>query len=301
MSEPSLDLRAKSAYDALAPLLAAIDPATTTHFTLYAVHAIAQARTTARNVEPSRARIASLPEFDVGHLDRLRQYADALHFVHTSLIAREDRLRAMPELAREGFPLRALLLAYAELLSIKGTLPAETVARLRDGSGYHDLVDDLSVLVLLYDQRPEVVGDGTPVTRAEVQRANELVQAMADALGLDKSELVTHDELAKNRQEIGHLLTTAQRQLRRAWPTSASTRATPRPSRPPSTPPRRAAARAPTPSPPWPRPPRRQPLHRRGLPDVAALRPRPRAEEGGGAMRRRSSMSRRLARRLGSL
>lgn len=213
--EPSTD-RDRAAFDRTASARAAVDVASLPPYTLDAVHAAAQALGTARRLAPYRAEIAALPGFDIGHLDALEDLANALLFAQVTLVSRANRVRQLPALAAEGYSVRALLLAYADLLVLKGRTPAEPVARLREGSGYRDLVEDLSALVRILREVPDAVGPGAPVTAAEVDRAAELAHAMTLELGADSDPDLSQHTLLLERQKLGMLLTRAQGQLRRA-------------------------------------------------------------------------------------
>lgn len=206
----------REAFDRLATLREAVDPAAATQYNLDATYAVAQARAIVGRLQAYRDTIKKLPGFDIGNLDRLGDYADALEFVHATLVTRAKRVRSLPELANEGYQLRTLLLAYGDLLVLKGTFPADVIARLREGTGYRDLIEDLNGLVVLYGEHPEALLAGAPVTPEQIARAGELARLMSDELGVDREANLTHDVLIKERIKIAHLLVTAHRELRRA-------------------------------------------------------------------------------------
>lgn len=215
LNEPTPD-RDRAAFDNTASARAAVDVSSLPPYALDAVHASAQALATARRLAPYRSDIAALPGFDIGHLDQLEDLANALLFAQVTLVARANRVRQLPALATEGFALRALLLAYADLLVLKGRTPAEPVARLREGSGYRDLVEDLAALVRILREAPDAVSPTAPVTAGEIDRAAELVRAMTLELGADSDPDLPHHTLLLERQKVGMLLARAQGQLRRA-------------------------------------------------------------------------------------
>lgn len=214
--EPPVQDRDRAAFDRTASARAAVDVSSLPAYTLDAVHATAQALATARRVAPYRYGIAALPGFDIRHLDDLEDLANALLFAHVTLVARANRVRQLPTLAAEGHALRALLLAYADLLVLKGRTPAAPVARLREGSGYRDLVEDLAALVRILREVPDALGPGAPVTAAELDRAAGLAHAITLELGADSDPDLSHDTLLLERQKLGMLLSRAQAQLRRA-------------------------------------------------------------------------------------
>lgn len=206
----------RAAFDRTAPSRAALDLAQAPPYTLDAVHAAAQALGIARRLAPYRAAIAALPGFDLTHLDHLADYANGLLFVQWTLVARAERVRSLPGLAEEGYRLRALLMAYADLLVLKGEVAPDVVQRLREGSGYRDLVEDLGVLVTLLRERVEGAAPGAAVGPAELDRAREVTTAMTHALGVVAEPDLGHDALVTERRKLGVLLLRAQAQLRRA-------------------------------------------------------------------------------------
>ncbi|MES2645221.1 MAG: hypothetical protein V4850_37385 [Myxococcota bacterium] len=220
MSDPSTDQpapdRDRASFDRTASARAAVDVSSLPAYGLDAVYASAQALATARRLAPYRSDIAALPGFDIGHLDQLEDLANALLFTQVTLVARANRVRQLPTLATEGYSLRALLLAYADLLVLKGRTPAEPVARLREGGGYRDLVEDLAALVRILREAPDAVGPAAPVTAAEIDRAAELARAMTLELGADSDPDLPHHTILLERQKLGMLLARAQGQLRRA-------------------------------------------------------------------------------------
>lgn len=215
-TEPPVQDRDRAAFDRTASARAAVDVSSLPAYTLDAVHATAQALATARRLAPYRDAIAALHGFDIRHLDELEDLANALLFAHVTLVSRANRVRQLPALAAEGHGLRALLLAYADLLVLKGRTPGAPVARLREGSGYRDLVEDLAALVRILGEVPEAVGPGAPVTATELGRAAELAHAITLELGADSDPDLSHDTLLLERQKLGMLLARAQSQLRRA-------------------------------------------------------------------------------------
>lgn len=214
--DPSPRDRDRAAFDRTARERAAVDLSGAPAYRLDAVYASAQALATARRLAPYRSAIAELRGFDIAHLDRLEDYATALLFAHSVLLAHAGRVRRLPALASEGWALRAVLLAYAELLARKGRVSAGAVARLREGSGYRALVVHLAGLAQLFREVGDAVGPGAPVTAAEVDRAGELAHEIVLEIGADSDPDLAHDTLVLERNKLAVLLLRAQAQLRRA-------------------------------------------------------------------------------------
>lgn len=204
------------AFDRIARELAEVNVDSGFRYTIDAGYASTTALGIAHRLQPYRARLAALPEFEIRHLDRLEDYANALRFVHNTLVFRAQRVRELPELADEGLALRKSLMAYAELLVIEEVFDEPRVALLRPGTGYRDLMADLEGLVILYREQPEVTATGFPISDAKVDRAEAIAIEMAHQLGIDKDADLSHAALIDARSRVATLLLRAQSQLRRA-------------------------------------------------------------------------------------
>ncbi len=204
------------AFDRTAPFRAALDLGQAPPYTLDAVHAAAVALGIARRLQPYRDAMRTLPGFDVAHLDHLEDYANGLLFAQWTLVARAERVRQLPALAEEGYQIRALLLAYADVLVLKGQVAPDVVQRLREGSGYRDLVEDLGVLVTVLRERVHAKAHGMPVSAEELDHALDVAAALTNALGAVADPDLGHDTLMVERRKLGVLLVRAQSQLRRA-------------------------------------------------------------------------------------
>lgn len=207
----------RAAFDRTAAARSAMRPEDAPHYTLDAFYAAGKALWIAPRVAAYRDPMLALPGFDVAHLDGFEDLARGLRFVQTELLRRIQRAKQVPELAAEGWRLRALMMSYAEALSYKGRIAPELIVRLREGSGYRDLVEDLSVLCQEFLALPaELTGPNAAVTRAEIARASELAHEInvrvGNAADVDLSQAALLDE----RRRLGGLLLRAHGQIRRA-------------------------------------------------------------------------------------
>jgi hypothetical protein len=205
------------AFDATAAMRAALPLEHAAPYNLVASYAAGKALWIAPRLAPYRARMLALPEYDIQHLDRFETVARALLYVQTEITRRIERAKQLPEIAREGWALRALMMSYAEGLSVKGKFAPELVARLKEGSGYRDLAEDLKVLVSeLLVLPPAYTSPESLVTRADTTRAAEIADAVLTAVGNAAAADLTHAALMGERQKLGSLLMASHSQLRRA-------------------------------------------------------------------------------------
>ncbi|MCB9698608.1 MAG: hypothetical protein H6738_17640 [Alphaproteobacteria bacterium] len=212
-SEPAED---HAAFVRTEPRRRAFDLALAPRYSLEAYHATGQALKTVARLAPLRTFIAAQPLFDLAHLEGYEDLARALRCVQAELDLHTRRRSEIPELVGEGFPLRGMLLAYAQVLTYKGTVAPEVVARIREGSGTRDLGRDLHTLAtLLLQLPPRYLDDDAPVTRAEVERAAELANRIFQQVGGGWMLDVPREALLRERRKVAGLLLRSQAQLRR--------------------------------------------------------------------------------------
>jgi hypothetical protein len=204
------------AFDDTAPDRAAREVEDCRRYTLDAFFAAGRALWILPRVMPYRQRMLALPDYDLRHLDRFERYARALRFVETAILLRVRRTGQLPELAAEGWRLRALMMSYAEALSHKGRVAPELIVRLREGSGYRTLVEDLTVLVHELLAVEGGTGPGSPVTLEDLDRAAEIADELNVRVGNPAEIDATRATLVRERRKLGHLLVEAHDQLRRA-------------------------------------------------------------------------------------
>lgn len=105
-------------------------------------------------------------------------------------------------------------MSYGDALCLKGLIPAEVLARVREGSGYRDLAEDLIVLVEQFQGLPgSLTGDGSVVTGADLTRASEVANQIFLYVGDEAVE--TSQALEDERRKLGGLLGRAHHQVRR--------------------------------------------------------------------------------------
>jgi hypothetical protein len=120
-----------------------------------------------------RSQIASLPDFDITHVDRLVDYAlGAWYCAVTNLPTPQST--DIAALTQEAQSLRAKLLMWAAPLAGSGYFEEAAVARIREGSGTKDTASDLIALVGLYRASWDSVKSIVGVTDKDLARASQL-------------------------------------------------------------------------------------------------------------------------------
>ncbi|HEU4409168.1 MAG TPA: hypothetical protein VFS43_28175 [Polyangiaceae bacterium] len=139
------------------------------------------------NIEARLGEIReATPRLDFDELGRLRDYTQALYYLHLMTTPAEGAAADLPALLAEASPLRARLLSMAETLALFEHVSAERVADIRSGSGHLDTAEDLGALVRLFRELDPALAAKTPVSEAMLERAGELSFQIVAALGRRK-------------------------------------------------------------------------------------------------------------------
>lgn len=116
-----------------------------------------------------RPRLAQLIEFEIRHVDNLKDYAIAAWYVHISNLPAPEPPDAAA-LFQEVVALREKLLRWAEPLAAEGVFQREVIDKIKQGSGHKDAVGDLVALVGLYRSKWEAAKNNCGVHEADLER-----------------------------------------------------------------------------------------------------------------------------------
>lgn len=130
--------------------------------------------------------VVKLPKHDFEQMGKLRCYALALIYAYMLTVSNSESEASKQAILAEGLPLRERLLSLAEGYASYGVLDREKVAAIRSGTGQVDAAQDLVELSHLFRTNEAALAGKTPVTRAELDRAEELGMRLFFALGRRK-------------------------------------------------------------------------------------------------------------------
>lgn len=116
----------------------------------------------------------------VDELARLRDRALATLYAHLHFVPRTKSLETDLEEARV---LRERLLTTADAHVSHGHFDAESIAKIREGAGSLDRANDLIALGALFRSAWDDIGERTPVTLAQLERASALGTQLVIDLG----------------------------------------------------------------------------------------------------------------------
>lgn len=124
-----------------------------------------------------RDRMAKLPEFEIKHVDNLKDYAKAAWFAYVTNLPAPDP-QELTQYIEEVTALRGKFLMWATPLVGSGKFDDVAIAKIREGSGFKDAASDLVALVGLYRSKWEEIKNMCGVTEEELTRASEIAPAV---------------------------------------------------------------------------------------------------------------------------
>lgn len=167
----------------------------------------------------NRERVATeLPKLSLDEVELLPELCLAAIFAG-QLVDRNAPTPTRDMLARASI-LRGKLLPAAEVLATADLMPKHEVSRIRKGTGFIDMADDLVALARLFiDHGPRISGK-TTVTRDEIREASELGTALRTTLRPKGSRRAPLDaktaQAIENRDRLFALLVRRYELVRRA-------------------------------------------------------------------------------------
>lgn len=212
---PAAPDEARTALDALRSEIDAYPEAKIRRITFDVPRAISIGTASQLRVLPLRDRIvAELPATPIHYVDKLNVYAMAAWYAHLATIPKPST--TLEALKTEAAALRADMLVGAEPLVHRGYFAKETIAKIKEGSGFLDTANDVVALSALYTEAWPVVEHKTIIDWAQVERAAvvgpQLVVALGEKLGFSTEAT----EAARVRARAVSLFVDVYEELQRA-------------------------------------------------------------------------------------
>jgi len=146
--------------------------------------------------------------------DLLETYAFALLQAETLYQAVTARSKAMAALLREGFALRERLVADAHSLAERGLLPKPQLSKLTVPNGYRNIGADLLSLSTLLRGSWPTIASNTPITLAELDRAETMAEQLLAAIASRQRRSVAANAAADDRKRAFTLMVNAYDEVR---------------------------------------------------------------------------------------
>jgi hypothetical protein len=165
------------------------------------------------SVEPYLPKLRTLPDFDFGAIEKLKDFTFAAWHAHLAASPQTSESQK-EQLLTDATPIREDLLVAAEALAHKGLLDKVTVASIRAGAGNLDKANDLVALATLFANGWDRVEGKTTVTWDDVEAAGALGPKLLLALA-DRPTSLTATDASKARARAFTLMVKGYAELRR--------------------------------------------------------------------------------------
>lgn len=127
-----------------------------------------------------------LVNFDLDHLNSLRDVALAAWYAHVVVVRNEPVEQLVKALVNEAVALKRALLIQANALAARGQLDAQRIAEIRAGRGNRELANNMIALSALFRQSWKQFQGKTLVNEEELDRSAELGTKLIQAIGTQK-------------------------------------------------------------------------------------------------------------------
>jgi hypothetical protein len=142
-----------------------------------------------------------LPDFDLARFDDLDDYARALQYAQQEWLKAGGAVDDVPALVEEATSLRDLLHSDVLALVRRGLLSGEPFRNVKKQNGHRPLATDLGVLASTLLGKFALIQGKTAITKEELNKAVELSDKLAEAIGLKARAPADTDEAAVIRRK----------------------------------------------------------------------------------------------------
>lgn len=210
-------VRARAAFEELAPALEALQPEALLRVNLDVTKAVGTVMLKWPGIRALRPEVEKhLPFFDLARFDRLETLALALFYAQSAFLVAAAPRRTLEELNGRALQLRRIFLADASTQAERKVFEEAVLRRIREGSGYQDLCQDLLALVTLYRSKWSELDGVVAIRTAELDEAEALSAQLLLAAEARNTPQVTRTKASDDRDRAFTLLVEAYNDARRA-------------------------------------------------------------------------------------
>jgi hypothetical protein len=157
-----------------------------------------------------------LNDFDISNLDLLETYALALLAAEAAYRAVTAKPERLEDAKKEGFELRAELVAHCKLLEQRGLLPGQWSSGLTVPNGYRNIGCDLLILARQLQRNWPKIVNRTSIEPADIVRAEALAEELAWGLASRQQRTQAAIVAADDRRRVYTLMIDAYTEVRDA-------------------------------------------------------------------------------------
>lgn len=159
---------------------------------------------------------ATFKSFDGRHIDNLERYASAALYGHTRWLFAAEPSVPLQQMIAEAMKRRASLVSVLETATVYELIPADIVRDLQGAKGHKNMAVDLIGVTGVLRQYWSALEGKTPLTVADLERAEQLGQQLVKALGEKEQAPAVDDAAALDRKRAFTLLANAYGEVRAA-------------------------------------------------------------------------------------
>lgn len=206
---------ARLAYERIRAEIEAQDPKNLTAYNVDTSNAASVALGVSPRLASLRERAARLPEFDIGCIDKLDDYAKAVWFLSVTNLPTGSPTE-VGKLVEEVQALRGKMLLWAEPLAVCGKFSRPALEKIKEGGGHKDAAGDTVALVGMYRSVWDEIRSMCGVTEEDLVRGAVVGPALFGALSRRDNELPTSKETGLRLRQAWTLLDRTYEQCQRA-------------------------------------------------------------------------------------
>lgn len=162
-----------------------------------------------------REDAAKLAGFDITHFDKLIDYTYAFAQAHASFLATAERTSSLRKVMDRAVKLRATLLGDATALARRGLLNPKQLEKLKGGTGYLKVSQDLGLLVAIIRARWSEIAGKTAITAEELNEAETAWERLCEGYA-QRMKPTRPADVIDARIRAFNLVVNAYDQVRRA-------------------------------------------------------------------------------------
>jgi hypothetical protein len=209
-------LRFREAFQRVLPELRALPETEYVQIHLDIPAAVAQALGVIPEIRAIRPLVERLPDYNLERFDRLEDYTLALGHAHAIYMAAKAPPRSLEQLGEEAIETRDLLLSAIKTLIKYKLIQHTPVEEIGTQTGYRSSAFDLLALVHILREHWVTVANKTPVTTAELEKAEVLADRLLTAVGAREQAPVNVSIAAQDRSAAFTLFISTYDDARRA-------------------------------------------------------------------------------------
>jgi hypothetical protein len=163
-----------------------------------------------------RSLVEKLPEYDLEAYDNVDEYALATLHAHGDYVAATTPTESLPAMNEEAMKRRAILLADAQTMVLRGVFTPAQLSPIRGATGYRNVGSELFELAAIYRTNAAATAGHTSIKPEEIEEAVALATNLLTAAGARAQSPAAVSEASRVRSQAYTLFARAYDRVRQA-------------------------------------------------------------------------------------